>query len=189
MHLLARIRLVMARHPWIYWAAIAVIAGAVAVGTARAMAGVDAQRRTWGEQTTVWVATAPIEPGQPIRSHRRLVPRAMVPAGAVEGAPDNTVARQRIGTGEIITDIDVTAPGPAGLIPDGWAAFAVPAAGTRWAIGDRVRVYAAGQFVAAGMVVDASDSQAMVAIPVDAAPSLATALQADTVTIALTPAP
>ena len=113
----------------------------------------------------------------------------MVPAGAVEVAPDNTVARQRIGTGEIITDIDVAAPGPAGLIPDGWVAFAVPVTSARWATGDHVRVYAAGQFVATGMVVDASDSQVMVAVPVDAAPALATALQADTVTLALTPTP
>ena len=187
MHLLARVRLTAARHPWIYWLVIAVLAGSVAVGAARAMAGVDAQRRSWGEQATVWVASAPIEPGQPIRSDRRQVPRAMVPAGAIDVAPDDVVARQRIDTGEIITDIDVASPGAAGLIPEGWVAFAVPAPVEHLASGDHVRVYAADQFVAVGVVVDEGDSESMVAIPVEAAPTMATALLANTVTIALTP--
>jgi hypothetical protein len=188
-HLLARVRLTMARHPWIYWVVTAVVAGAVAMGTARAISAVDAQRRSWGEQATVWVASAAIEPGQPIRSDRRQVPRAMVPAGAVDVAPDDVVARQRIGTGEIITDVDVASPGPAGLIPEGWVAFAVPAPVAHLASGDHVRVYAADQFVAAGVVVDDGDSVSMVAIPVEAAPVMATALLADTVTIALTATP
>ncbi len=189
MHVLARIRLTMARHPWVYWVAIAMLAGAVALGTARAMAGVDAQRRSWGQQATVWVASQAIEPGQPIRSKSRQVPRATVPSGAVEVAPDNSVARQRIGAGEIVVDIDVSAPGPAGLVPDGWVAFAVPAPVAQWSIGDHVRVYAADQFVDAGVVVGGGDSGSMVAIPVDAAPAMATALLADTVTIALAPTP
>ena len=189
MHVFARIRLVMARHPWIYWTVIAVIAGGVAMGTGRAMAGVDAQRRSWGEQTTVWVTPRAIEPGQPIGASARLVPLTMVPAGAVEVAPDHAVARQRIGAGEIITDIDVAASGPAGLIPDGWLAFAVPMPTGHWAVGDHVRVYAADQFVAAGVVVDQGDSESMVAIPVESAPAMASALQADTVTLALTPTP
>jgi hypothetical protein len=188
-HLLARIRLTMARHPWIYWVVVAVVAGAVATGTARAMAGVDAQRRSWGQQATVWVASAAIEPGQPIRSDRRQVPRAVVPTGAIKVAPEDVVARQRIANGEIITDLDVAAPGPAGLIPDGWVAFAVPVPVAHLDSGDHVRVYAADQFVAAGVVVDDGDSESMVAIPVEAAPVMATALLADTVTIALTPGP
>lgn len=179
----------MARHPWIYWTVIAVVAGAVAMGTERAMAGVDAQRRSWGEQTAVWVASARIEPGQPIRSSRQQVPRAMVPASAVDVAPDDSVARQRIGAGEIITDVDVAAPGPAGLVPDGWVAFAVPVPSAPWAVGDHVRVYAVDQFVSAGIVVDEGDSASVVAIPAESAPAMATALQADTVTIALAPTP
>jgi hypothetical protein len=186
-HLLARVRLTMARHPSIYWLVIAVVAGTVAIGTARALAGVDAQRRSWGQQATVWVASAAIEPGQPIHSDRRQVPRALVPPGAVEVAPDDVVARQRIGSGEIINEVDVATPGPAGLIPDGWAAFAVPAPVEHLTGGDHVRVYAVDQFVAVGVVVEVSDSESMVAIPVEAAPAMATALLADTVTIALTP--
>ena len=57
------------------------------------------------------------------------------------------------------------------------------------ASGDHVRIYAADQFVAAGVVVDDGDSASMVAIPIAAAPTMSTALLADTVTIALTPNP
>ena len=57
-----------------------------------------------------------------------------------------------------------------------------------FAVGDHLNVYAGDQFVAAGLVVDVGESDVMVAIPVDAAPALAAAVLADTVTLALTPA-
>ena len=68
MHQLAWVRLMVARHPWIYWLSITVVAGMVGLGAARALADVDAARRSWGEQQTVWVASAATEPGQPARS-------------------------------------------------------------------------------------------------------------------------
>ncbi|MGZ4765698.1 MAG: hypothetical protein ACXVH5_07050, partial [Ilumatobacteraceae bacterium] len=73
MHVLARIRLMVARHPWVYWLVISALAGVVALGAARAMAAVDAARRSWGEQEAVWVASAAAEPGQPIQADRRQV--------------------------------------------------------------------------------------------------------------------
>lgn len=177
----------VARHPWAYWLTIAVVAGAVAIGTARSSAGVDAARRSWGDQQDVWMASAAIDPGQPILAVRRSVPRAVVPHGAVLVAPDDVVARQRIAAGEIITDLDVAATGPAGLIPDGWVAFALQATVGDFSPGDGVRAYAGDQLIAAGVVVDAGESDVMVAIPGDAAPAMSTAILAGTVTIALTP--
>ena len=189
MHLLARVRLMVARHPWTYWVAIAALSGALALGVARAMAGVDAARRSWGDQETVWIASAAIEPGQPIVAARSDVPRAVVPAGAIDGRPIDVVARQHIGPGEIITNADIAIAGPAGLIPDGWVAFAVPATVEHFAIGDHLEVYTAEQLVGAGLVVDRGESELMVAIPADAAPAMATALLADAVTLGLSPGP
>lgn len=189
MHLLARARLALARHPWAYWLAIGVVAGAVALGTTRAMAGVEAQRRSWGEQQTVWVASVAIEPGQPIHADRQEVPSAVVPSDAVRVAPGDAVARQRVGAGEIITAVDLAVRGPASLIPDGWVAFPVAASVDHFGTGDHLRVYSGDRFVATGVVVDHAESELMVAIPVDAAPAMATALLADSVTIALTPGP
>jgi hypothetical protein len=189
MHQLAWVRLMIARHPWAYWVVVVVLAGAVGLGVARSLADVDAARRSWGTQQPVWIATSAIEPGQMITAEHREVPSAVVPPGAVDAAPDGSVARQHIGPGEIVTNSDVTAAGTAALVPDGWVAFAVPASVEHFAIGDHLRVYSADQLVAAGLVVDDGDSALMVAIPSDAAPAMATALLADAVTLGLTPGP
>jgi hypothetical protein len=187
MHQLAWVRLMVARHPWIYWLSITVVAGMVGLGAARALADVDAARRSWGEVETVWVASAATEPGQPIAPEARSMPRAVVPAGAVRSVPEGLIARQRIGPGEIIVDSDVSATGSVGLIPEGWVAFVVAAAVSHFAVGAHVEVYAGDQFVAAGLVVDVGEADLMVAIPVDAAPAMAIAVLADTATLALTP--
>jgi hypothetical protein len=189
MHALAWVRLMVARHPWTYWLVIAVMAGAVGLGAAKALAGVDAARRSWGEQQTVWMASTATEPGQPIVAARRNVPRAVVPSAAVVEAPTGALARQHIGFGEIITDNDVAAVGSAGLVPDGWVAFPVPAAVEHFATGDHLNVYSGDQLVAAGVVVDHGESDLMVAIPADAAPVMASALLAGAVTLGLTPGP
>lgn len=189
MHQLAWIRLMVARHPWIYWLSITVVAGMVGLGAAQALADVDAARRSWGEQQTVWVASAATEPAQPIMAEARSVPRAVVPAGAVGFAPKGSIARQRIGLGEIIVDSDISATGSVGLIPEGWVAFAVEATVSHFAVGTHVNAYSGDQFVAAGLVVDVGESDLMVAIPADAASAMATAVLADTATLALSPGP
>jgi hypothetical protein len=189
MHLLAWVRLMVARHPWVYWLTIAITAGSVALTFASALARVDTARRSWGEQTTVWTATSAIEPGQPIIAAAREVPVAVVPVGAVADSPAGTVALQRIGPGEIVTRDDVAVGAPAGLIPSGWVAFAVPVSGDHFSVGDHVDVYAADQLIGAGLVVDVGEAESMIAIPSRAAPTMAAALLAGTVTLALTPGP
>jgi hypothetical protein len=188
-HQLAWVRLMVARHPWIYWLAIVVTAGIIALGAARALAAVDAERRSWGSQQKVWIATAAIEAGQPITAAARDVPAAVVPAGAAVDSPHGAVARQHLGPGEIVTDSDVTAGGSAGLIPDGWVAFAVTTSVEHFATADHLKVYAGDQLVTTGVVIDTGDSELMVAIPAVAAPAMAAALLADTVTLGLTSAP
>lgn len=189
MHQLAWVRLMVARHPWIYWLAIVVTVGIIALGAARAMADVDAERRSWGSQQNVWIATTAIEPGQLITAAARDVPSAVVPTGAVVDSPQGMFALQRVGPGEIVTDSDVTARGSAGLIPDGWVAFAVTASVEHFAIGDHLKVYPGDQLVTAGVVIDARDAELMVAVPADSAPAMAAALLADTVTLGLTRGP
>jgi hypothetical protein len=151
--------------------------------------GIDAARRSWGRQQTVWVASAAIEPGTPIRSATRLMPSAVVPADAVVSDPAGTLARQHVGPGEIITGADITTRGTAGLVPSGWVAFALPPAVGQFGVGDHLDVYAGGQLASAGLVVGDSDAGLMVAVPPDSAPAIATAILTDTVTLALTPGP
>ena len=186
MHQLAWVRLMVARHPWTYWLVVAVLAGAVGLSAARAVARVEAARRSWGEQQSVWTATVAIEPGQPIDAARREVPSAVVPAAAVFDVPSGAIARQHLGAGEIITDADVSASGTAALVPDGWVAFVVPASVDHFAVGDHLDVYSADHLVAAGLVVDVGESELMVAIPAASSPAMSTALLADAVTLGLT---
>jgi hypothetical protein len=167
----------------------ALVSGVVALGAARAVAAVDTARRSWGGQRNVWMATKAIEPGQPIVALEREVPIAVVPVDATDTSPSGTVARQRVGLGEIITNADVAASGISGLIPAGWTAFAVPASIDHFTVGDHLNVYSSDQLIADGLVVDEGDTELMVAIPADAAPTMAAALLADAVTLALTPGP
>ena len=189
MHQLAWIRLMVARHPWTYWLVIAVLAGGVGLSAARAVAGVDAARRSWGVQQSVWTASSAIEPGQPITAARRAVPRAVVPDDAALNVPSGAIARQRLAAGEIVTDADVAASGAAGLLPDGWVAFVVPASVDHFAVGDHLDVFSSDHLVAAGLVIDVGESELMVAIPAAAAPAMSTALLADAVTLGLTSTP
>lgn len=189
MHQLAWVRLMVARHPWTYWLVIAVLAGAVGLNAARAVAGVDAARRSWGQQQSVWTATVAIEPGQPLTAERRAFPRAVVPVAAVRNVPRGAVARQHLSAGEIVTDADVAASGTAALVPQGWVAFGVPVSVDHFAIGDHVDVYSADQRVATGLVVDVGESEVMIAIASGSAPAMSTALLANAVTLGLTSTP
>jgi hypothetical protein len=186
MHLVARVRWFLARRPWVYWLVVAAVAGFAALGAECAAAGIETARRSWGQQTTVWVTESAIDPGAPIAAHQREVPRAMAPADAVTSSPQAAIARQHIGTGEIITAVDVSVAGQAALIPDGWVAVAVPVAAEHFAVGAHVAVYAADQFVAAGIVTDLGESDAMVAVPAAAAPTVAAALLDGSVILGLT---
>lgn len=187
MHLLARLRVELARRPWIYWLVVAALAALVALGVAHALARVDAARRAWGQQVTVWVAVADAEPGQPVVARRAVMPRAAVPARVATGDPTRAVARQRIAAGAVITTFDVVVPGPAGLIPDGWVAIAAPVTTGHFADGDRVVVFAADRSLGDGVVVDHTDSDVMVAVPAAIAGDLAASVLAGSVVIALAP--
>ena len=189
MHQLAWIRLMVARHPWIYWLTIAALASLVGLSAQRAVAGVDAQRRSWGRQQSVWVASAATEAGEVIAADRSEVPAAVAPVEAALEVRPGTVARQHIGAGEIVTSSDITAAGPAGLIPADWAAFALPASVEHFTTGDHVGVYAGDQFLTPGLVVATGETDLMVAIPAASAPALAAALLAGAATLALTPGP
>lgn len=182
MNLLARIRHVLARHPWLYWAFVVALAGGAGVAVAGATASVDAARRAWGDERTVHVAVVELAPGDPLTGavEERPLPTAMVPPGAVTDLDPAATARQRIGVGEVVVDHDVIATtGPQPRIPDGWSAVAVSeAVPSGVAIGDRVAASSGGVVLAEeGVVVGLLGGDAgpgvLVAVPADAAPQVA----------------
>jgi hypothetical protein len=170
MSIAARVRLTLARSPWMYWAIVAVLAGAAGLFVMRAADAVDAARESWGEPRHVLVARNDVEPGGALDGYAELrqLPAPMIPADAVSELPTAAVARQRIAAGEVIVTHDVSpAVAPQALIPDSWLAVAVAEpvpTGAR--TGDKVTVTAGGVVLAAdGVVVGTSEGVLLVAVP------------------------
>ena len=183
MPVMPRARRLVARRPWIQWAAIAMLAIAVATSVADAMSGVDAARRAWGTTARVWVATHDLEMGDHLAVERRDVPETVRPPGAIDD-PQGAVARHAIGRGEIVTRVDVVDVDGSFAPPEWLVAPIRESLPSGAAIGERVLVVSDGFVLAPeGIVVGFVDDVTLVAVPPDAAPLLPAA--SDTTRVAL----
>ncbi len=170
MQLAARCRTWLARHPLIYWLAVAAIAASAALGAWGYQQRLDEARRSWGRTVTVWVASNDAAPGEPLAAEPADWPEPLVPADAVHADPGDSVSRQHISAGEAITAPDLRPTGNAALVPDGWVAISVawsspPGVGE----GDAVRVFADGVALGDGTAIHVADDHVVVALPADAA--------------------
>jgi hypothetical protein len=180
MNPLARTRHVLARRPWLYWAAVVALAAGAALAAGDAAASVDDARRQWGATRDVVVATADLAPGDPLAGHVELRsrPGPMIPSGAVTTVEPAARARQRVSTGEILVRPDVAATGsPQDMIPGGWAAVAVAEAVPSGAhVGDAVGAASGGVVLAEhGVVVGRNGEVVLVAVPAAEAAQVAAA--------------
>ena len=190
MHPVARLRHVLARRPWLYWSAVALLAAGIGVAAASAVAGVDDARRAWGDTRSVVVAVAELAPGDPLsgRTELRPHPAPMVPASALTAVPPSAVARQRVAPGEVLVELDVVAGHlPVALVPPGWrgvpVAEPVPSGAV---VGDLVVAASGGGIVASdGVVVARTESTVVVAVPAADAPAVAAAANAGDLTLLL----
>jgi hypothetical protein len=192
MHVAARLRNVLARRRWLYWAAVALLAAAAALVMASAGAAVDDARRSWGETRTVFVATADVVPGAALdgAAERRVLPVPLIPAAALGEVPVGAVARQHVSRGEVVVAADVAPTAtPQALIPAGWSGVAVAEAVPSGAVtGDAVTAVAEGVVLAAeGLVVGRSGAAVLVAVPDGDAPAVAMAAAAGTLALLLVP--
>jgi Flp pilus assembly protein CpaB len=186
---LVALRRLVARRPWVHWLVVAATATAFAASVLDRIDRVDAARDSWGRTVTVAVATARLRPGDELRAEERELPAAMVPEGAVSG-PVAGVVRQHLGPGEIVTELDVAAPGgPQAMLPDRWLAVPVveqPPSGA--VVGDRVQVVSDGFVLSAdALVVGLLDDVTLVAVPADEAAALPAAANAGGLTLLLRP--
>lgn len=184
MHVVARGRHFLARHPSAYWFAVAACAALAAWTVHQRTAAIDAERATWGTERTVLVATAPLAPGDDLGALRLVsVPDAVAPPGAVSELPDAARLSQRIGVGEILVAGDLTTvPGPAGRARAGTVVVGVAAPeGTpdSAAIGLTVQIVADGTVLAGdATIVDRIGSTVFVAVPAREGPAVAAAERA-----------
>jgi hypothetical protein len=192
MNLVARLRRVLARRPWLYWTGVLLLALGVAATVASATATVDEARRAWGDTRRVVVATDDLVPGDLLAGSvaAQELPAPMTPAAALDAAPPGAVARQHISAGEVLVGADVAASAaPQALIPDGWSAVAVAeAVPTGVSVGDTVRAAADGVVLAGeGVVVGRREDAVLVAVPDDAAPAVARAASSGELALLVAP--
>lgn len=191
MVLLVHVRRVLAKRPWLYWAAVGSLALTVGVLVSQAASGIDDAKAAWGEPRPVIVAVDDVEPGGSLAAatERRDIPAPLVPAGAATSLEPDAVARQRLGEGEVVMAHDVSAiDGPQALMPPGWLSVAIAEAvpsGAR--LGDRVAVATGGLLLAeGGLVVGVAGDAVLVAVPAEAAPQVAQAASTGDVALLIT---
>jgi len=192
MHPVARVRHVLARRPWLYWAAVLVLSTGVALVATTAVAGVEDARLAWGTTQPVVVATVDLAPGDPLagRTEVRPHPAPIVPTGALVEVAQDAVARQHLTAGEVLVDVDVTAGHlPVALIPAGWRGVPIAEGVPTGAIvGDRVAAASGGVLLAEdGVVVGRVEQTVVVAVPESEAPAVAMAASAGELTLLLVP--
>ncbi|HYN34830.1 MAG TPA: hypothetical protein VES40_19555 [Ilumatobacteraceae bacterium] len=180
MHVVARARLVFARRPWLYWAIVAALGTALAVGVNDQLTALEEARRNWGSTRSVLVADRQLEPGDPIETHAVDLPVAAIPPGALDDLPDGAQLHQRVSIGEVLTDLDLTtAAGPAARAAPGTVVVALSDPLSRGiTTGLKVQVAADGLVIAdSATVVEMADDVIFVAVEASAAPMVAAAAQ------------
>jgi hypothetical protein len=190
MHVEARARHVLARRPWIYWVVVATLAGLAAVSVHSEMNSIAIERGRWGTSRTVMVASRFHEPGDPIVAQPEAVPLAVLPDAALSEIPSGAVVRQRVASGEVLTEHDLTSrAGPAALADAGTVVVALSDPLARdVAAGLAVQVSADGVVVADSAVVTRVDGDVVfVAVSRRDGPVVAAAAQQGTASLLYLP--
>jgi hypothetical protein len=191
MSLLPRVRLALARRPWLYWLAVGLCAAGVWFGVAGAQAQVAHARDGWGRTRRVWVADGDVAAGAAVHATAADYPVAMLPSSALTSAPGEAMAARSVADGEVLVADDLADDRST---PTGWLAFAVPADGApALLVGDHVAVFGSGERWCDGIVAAATgavdgmvDVMVEVAVPPDCASALSAQLALDAVTLART---
>ena len=189
MWLLARLRLLLARRPWLYWLAVGLCAASAWLTIHGSQARVEAERSSWGSTITVWVAEGSTEAGASIRAAPHEYPAAVVPPSAITEAPTG-VARRSIAAGEILVEGDLAGDADP---PTGWVVLAVAADLAPVLVpGDSVAVMGNGQRLCDGLVTAVateapSGDGIEIAVPANCAGVTTTHLTAATVVLARLP--
>ncbi len=185
MLLLSRLRLALARRPWLYWLFVACCAAIVWSTLAANQAKLDDQRNKWGETRRVWIAAVDIAPGDIVRSVGRDYPVAMVAASAINEQPVLVIAATRISAGEVLVAADIDEV--ANVLPPDWVVFALsndntPTLHER----DAVAVFGSGQRWCDGVVVAVGDDTINVGVPPTCADAVSVQVASGALVVGLT---
>lgn len=185
MSIVPRLRLLLARRPWLRWLVVGLCAAAVAAQLLAIASGLERERQRWGTPRSVWVATAPAAVGDTVAMQPRQWPDAVVPANALSDPPTDAVAARAVATGQLLTTPDIAGED---AIPPGWQVFAVPTDGQPLLqIAQPVSVYAHGNHLCHGTATGAPSGDngfAEVAVPDRCAAAVSAALADGAVVLA-----
>jgi hypothetical protein len=185
MALLARCRLALARHPSIYWLAVACCAAVAWTSLQNVQSAARQAARSWGTSRTVWVTASDTPVGAPIHAIGRDYPVAAVPGSALRRPPAGAWAVRPISAGEVLVAADISGPRQP---PAGWVVFALPADGApRLQPGDGVAVFGGAQHLCDGTAAAPSPGlnggAVEVAVPPGCAPVVGEQIAAHTIVL------
>ncbi|HNJ96853.1 MAG TPA: hypothetical protein PLV13_01910 [Ilumatobacteraceae bacterium] len=165
MSVLPRVRLQLARRPWIYWLVVGLCSLLAWSSVLGAQADARRAQRAWGSSQTVYVADRALAPGDPVRATTRQYPVTMVPSSAIATLEPDALAARAVSPGEVLVATDVAADR---LLPAGWVVFAVATdVAPQLLAGDTVVVYGQGVRWCEGVVGAVADGVVEVAVPPD----------------------
>lgn len=192
LRLMPAVRRLLVRRPWIHWSLVVACSLATAATLLERVDRIDAARDRWGTTRQVLVASRDLAPGEPLAVTAHLLPDELVPESALDDSHTESIARQHIAVGEIVTTADVgrrDLAGPLALVPDGWVAVPIvesPASGA--AIGDQVQLAGDGMVIAPeAMIVGYHDDVTLVAVPAEVAPIVPVAAESGGLAVLLVP--
>lgn len=190
MHLLARARRFLVRHPSLYWLVVVACATGIALEIDRRVDELDDERSRWGTTRNVLVAAHDLAPDDDPAVREVELPEVAVPPGALAELPDGARLRRPVGVGEIVVAADVASgPGPASRAQPGRRVVAVrdPLAHDL-AVGIDVEVAADGVVLAAdARIVEVVDDVAFVAVDAADAAAVAAAARVDAASLVYVP--
>ncbi len=141
-----RIRIALARRPWLVWLGVALVCVGAAAAMNAQLRAARSERTAWGQSQIVLVATAAVAPGTPLADAAvaaRRLPLAAIPSSALDHAEVGAVVVRGLVAGEVLVPADVGAGDPRfALVPAGHVVVALPRPEVLAPIeaGDRVEV-------------------------------------------------
>lgn len=182
LRVMPRVRLALARRPWLYWSFVALCALAAWAGVHGAIAAAQHRQQRWGQSRTVLVVTTAARRGQPIRASPRQYPAAMVPASALRTLPAGALAVHDLAAGEVVVAVDVAG---STALPSGWVVFGVPVIDRPALVaGDDVALFADGARWCDGTVMAVAEHTVDVAVPTACADTVSAQVAAGSVVLA-----
>jgi hypothetical protein len=174
----------------LYWAIVGALAAVLATGVHHRLAALERARHDWGATRSVVVAERTLEPGAAVAVRTVDFPVALIPPGAVSALEPPVELRQRVGEGEVLTELDIDAgSGPAARAAPGTVVVALSDPLSRNVdIGLSVQVAADGLIIAeSATVVDTIDDVVFVAVAPSEGPTVAAAAQQGTAALLYLP--